>query len=53
MLRRVGELKREAQTTREVIARTPRRLDRKGQELKTEEPRRRARPSGQPLRGHW
>jgi transposase len=34
-LRRVDELRREAQATRDFIARTPRRLNRKGQELKT------------------
>jgi transposase len=34
-LRRVDELQREAQATRDFIARTPRRLNRKGQELKT------------------
>jgi transposase len=33
-LRRVDELKREAQATRDFIARTPKRLNRKGQELK-------------------
>jgi hypothetical protein len=34
-LRRVDELRREAQATRDFLARTPRRLNRKGQELKT------------------
>jgi hypothetical protein len=34
-LKRVNELQREAQATRDFLARTPRRLNRKGQELKT------------------
>lgn len=34
-LQRVDELRREAQTTRDFVARTPKKLNRKGQELKT------------------